>query len=98
MEQAALLFTLARSTCPAKRHDESRCCASGTMSIVPLVIRPSTREESMIPPEEWNKDFEIASVSRQDLQILGVPDQQIDSLTDTDMQHIAQEMANLYVD
>ena len=44
------------------------------------------------------KDFEIASVSRRDLQSLGLSVQEVDSLSDADMEEIAQEMAHLYID
>jgi heme oxygenase len=47
-------------------------------------------------PEQWNKDYEVATVSRLDLEELGVAIQQIDSLTDADMQAIAQHMGNAY--
>ena len=49
-------------------------------------------------PEEWSKDFEIASISRRDLETLGISSEKVALLTDTDMQYISQEMAHLYVD
>jgi hypothetical protein len=97
MEQAMLLFTAPRSTPRQKRHHESQSSACGIMSSMPLGIRPSPTEDDMTS-NEWNKDFEIASISRRDLETLGLSSQKVDLLTDTDMQHIAQEMANLYVD
>lgn len=47
-------------------------------------------------PEEWSKDYEVASVSRRDLEELDLSIQQIDSLTDADMQAIALHMGNAY--
>src|SRR5579859_4225778 len=69
--------------------------AIGTMTI-------PTKEEHVTPhyltPDEWGKDYEIICVSRGDLQTAGLSVQQVDSLTDADMQEIAQELMQLYVD
>ncbi len=45
---------------------------------------------------DWSKPFEVAVVTRGDLTEVGLSPQQIDSLTDEEMQEIAQIMANLY--
>ena len=47
---------------------------------------------------DWNKTFEVAVVTRGDLTEVGVSPQQIDRLTDADMQAIAEKMADLYCD
>jgi hypothetical protein len=44
----------------------------------------------------WNKTFTVAVVTRGDLTEVGLSPEQIDSLTDADMQAIAEKMADLY--
>jgi hypothetical protein len=45
---------------------------------------------------DWHKTFPVAVVTRGDLTEVGLSHQQIDALTDADMQAIADTMANLY--
>jgi hypothetical protein len=47
---------------------------------------------------DWHRTFEVAVVTRGDLTEVGLSQQQIDSLTDADMQAIAAKMADLYAD
>jgi hypothetical protein len=47
---------------------------------------------------DWSKTFEVAVITRGDLTEVGLSQQQIDSLTDADMQAIAGKMAELYAD
>ncbi len=44
----------------------------------------------------WHKTFTVAVVTRGDLTEVGVSPEHIDSLTGTEMQQIAQIMADLY--
>jgi hypothetical protein len=46
----------------------------------------------------WSKQYEIASFTRSDLQRGGLTAQQIESLTEGDMQEIAQRLATILVD
>jgi len=43
---------------------------------------------------EWSKQFEVLSLSRLYLQSLGFSLEGINSLTDEDMQHIAEDLQN----
>ena len=45
---------------------------------------------------DWNKTFEVAVITRGDLTEVGLSPQQIDRLTDADMQTIARKMADYY--
>jgi hypothetical protein len=47
---------------------------------------------------DWSKTFEVAVVTRGDLTEVGLSQEQIDRLTDADMQAIAGKMAELYAD
>jgi hypothetical protein len=47
---------------------------------------------------DWHKTFPVAVVTRGDLTEVGLSHQQIDALTDADMQAIAEKMADLYAD
>ncbi len=44
----------------------------------------------------WHKTFTVAVVTRGDLAEAGLSPEQIDHLTDADMQAIAEKMADLY--
>ena len=45
---------------------------------------------------EWSKKFEVLSVSRVDLHSFGLTTEQINQLTDEDMEHIAEELYHRY--
>jgi len=47
---------------------------------------------------DWNQTFDVAVVTRGDLTEVGLSSQQIDSLTDADMQAIAGKMADFYAE
>jgi hypothetical protein len=47
---------------------------------------------------DWHQTFEVAVVTRGDLTEVGLSPQQIDDLSDADMQAIAEKMADLYSD
>jgi len=51
---------------------------------------------NLLDSPDWSQTFEVAVVTRGDLTEVGLSPQQIDSLTDEEMQEIAQIMANLY--
>ncbi len=44
----------------------------------------------------WSKKFEILSISRLDLRSFGLSIEQINQLTDEDMEHIAEELYHRY--
>ncbi len=44
----------------------------------------------------WNKTFTVAVVTRGDLTEVGLSPEQIDHLSNADMQTIAEKMADLY--
>jgi hypothetical protein len=46
----------------------------------------------------WNKTFAVAVVTRGDLTEVGLFPEQIDHLSDADLQAIAEKMANLYAE
>ena len=52
----------------------------------------------MADTDFWNKDFPIACMTRADLVSAGFSQEQVTSLTDEDMQEIAQAMADIYCD
>ena len=43
---------------------------------------------------DWSKKYEVLSISRQYLRSLGFTGEQIESLSDEDMQHIADDLQN----
>ena len=45
---------------------------------------------------KWSKKFEILSMSRLELQSYGLTTEQINQLTDEDMEHIAEELYHRY--
>ena len=47
---------------------------------------------------EWSKKYHVLSISRLTLRSLGFTDEQINSLTDEDMQAIADAVQNIYFD
>jgi len=47
---------------------------------------------------DWHKTFAVAVITRGDLTEVGLSQEQIDTLTDADMQAIADKMADLYGD
>jgi hypothetical protein len=49
-------------------------------------------------PIDWQKEFPITSICREDLQECGFTDEQIARLSDEDMEAIASKMADLYLD
>ncbi len=49
-------------------------------------------------PIDWQKEFPITSICREDLKELGFTDEQIARLSDEDMEAIASKMADLYLD
>jgi hypothetical protein len=59
---------------------------------------PLQTGEHQVSGEPWDKVYEIATLTRRDLQTLGLLTTQVDSLSDEDLQAIAQEMTHLYVD
>jgi hypothetical protein len=52
----------------------------------------------MMESIDWQKEFPITSICREDLKELGFTDEQIAQLTDEDMETIASKMADLYLD
>ena len=46
---------------------------------------------------DWTKAFSVGSMYRPDLQRLGLTNEQIDSLSDTDMLAIANKMQVMYL-
>ncbi len=46
---------------------------------------------------DWTKAFSVGSVYRPDLQRLGLTNEQIDNLNDTDMLAIANKMQVMYL-
>ena len=44
----------------------------------------------------WSKKFEVLSISRLDLRSYGLTIEQINSLSDADMERIAEEIQNMY--
>ncbi len=54
------------------------------------------RKEEVVT--DWHKPFVVAVVTRGDLTEVGLSPQQIDQLSDADMQAIAEKMAALYSD
>ncbi len=48
--------------------------------------------------EEWSKEYPIVFVCRRDLESVGLTTEQIDGLTDNEMQEIASMMADIYLD
>ena len=52
----------------------------------------------MADTDFWNKDFLIASMTRADLISAGFSQVHVASLTDEDMQEIAQAMSDVYCD
>jgi hypothetical protein len=47
---------------------------------------------------DWQKEFTVASISREDFKTLGFTDERIARLTDAEIQQIARKMADLYSD
>jgi len=45
---------------------------------------------------DWSHKYEVHSISRLDLQSCGMTTQQINQLTDEDMDRIAEELAHRY--
>ena len=51
---------------------------------------------SPLDSPDWNQTFTVAVVTRGDLTEVGLSQEQIDALTNTDMRAIAEKMADLY--
>ena len=45
---------------------------------------------------EWSRKYEVLSISRLDLRSLGLTTEQINALTDENMQQIVDELHNRY--
>ncbi len=45
---------------------------------------------------DWSRTYDVHSISRLDLQSCGMTTQQINQLTDEDMDRIAEELAHRY--
>ena len=46
---------------------------------------------------DWSRKYEVLSISRLDLQSLGLTTEQINALSDEDIQQIADELHNRYM-
>jgi hypothetical protein len=46
--------------------------------------------------QDWSKKYEVLTISRLDLSSYGLTTEQINQLTDEDMQHIAEELYHRY--
>ncbi len=46
---------------------------------------------------DWNRRYEVLSMSRADLSSFGLSDAQIKRLSDADMEHVAQQLRNQYI-
>ena len=55
------------------------------------------KEERLLDSLAWSKKFEILSVSRLDLQSYGLTTEQINQLSDADMEAIADKIRELVV-
>ena len=53
-------------------------------------------EKETLDSLDWSKKFEVLSISRLDLSAFGLTTEQINQLTDEDMEHIAEELQNRY--
>jgi len=47
---------------------------------------------------DWSRKFEVLTISRVQLETLGIPHSQVASLTDEDMQAVAASIAKTYPD
>jgi hypothetical protein len=54
-------------------------------------------EKKTLDSLEWSKKYEILSISRLDLRSFGLTTEQINSLSDADMEVIAEKIAELVV-
>ncbi len=54
------------------------------------------KELGLLDSLAWSKKYEILSISRLDLRAYGLTTEQINTLTDEDMEHIAEELYHRY--
>src|SRR5436305_7695455 len=70
-----------------------RKAMSGTSA---MASTRKSREEPMEQKNDPNKEFQIVSVCRADLESVGLSKQQVDRLTDDEMTELAGMMSDLY--
>jgi len=62
------------------------------------VVQTHRKENSLLDSLEWSKRYEVLSFSRLTLSSRGFTNEQITSLTDADLEHIADVLQTLYPD
>ncbi len=62
---------------------------------VTIAIPPT--EEKGMNALEWSKKFEVLSINRLDLRTFGLTTEQVNQLSDEDMEQIAEELSNRYL-
>ena len=60
------------------------------------MIVDNRKELGLLDSLAWSKQFEVLSISRLDLSSYGLTTEQINHLSDEDMEHIAEELQNRY--
>jgi hypothetical protein len=56
-----------------------------------------SQQEMKMDSLDWSRKYEVLSISRLDLRSSGLSTEQINSLTDEDMEQIAEELSNRYL-
>jgi len=60
-------------------------------------VQTHRKEYGLLDSLDWSKKFEILSVSRLDLSSYGLTTEQINHLSDTDMEAIAEQIRDLVI-
>jgi len=74
----------------------SKACFVEPLQVV--VVQTHRKENSLLDSLEWSKRYEVLSFSRLTLSSRGFTNEQITSLTDADLEHIADVLQTLYPD
>src|SRR6266571_5335860 len=57
----------------------------------------SSQQEMKMDSLDWSRKYEVLSISRLDLSSSGLTSEQINQLSDEDMEQIAEELSNRYL-
>src|SRR6266567_5009499 len=84
-----------KSACMFAWHLFIWCLLERTLKIVAVVFfRSERKESSLLDSLDWSKKYEVLSMSRLYLSSLGFTNEQINTLSDEDMQRIADTVNN----
>jgi hypothetical protein len=84
-------------SCQKVSHAKLDLCSTAPLQVA-VVFFPHRKDYGLLDSLEWSKTYDVLSFSRLTLSSRGFTNEQIASLTQEDLEHIADVLHTLYPD